>query len=52
MSEPKFAKKQLMESKTFDFPPDVAEAILEDNKTYTKGQAKRLLSEFLERKVQ
>ena len=51
MSEPKFTKKQLLSSKTLGFSTDVIEAVLEENKTYTRGQAKRLLSEFLKRKV-
>jgi hypothetical protein len=50
-AEPKFTKEQLVKSKAFSQHKDTLNAILEAGKTYTKEQAERLVSEFLERKV-
>ena len=49
-AEPTFTKEQLVKSKTLNLPRD-AVAILEDGKVYTKDQAVRLVTDFLERKV-
>ena len=50
-AESKFTKEQLVKSKAFSQHKDALNAILEAGKTYTKEQAERLVSEFLERKV-
>ena len=48
---PVFTKEQLVKSKTLNLPRDAVAAILEDGKVYTKDQAVRLVTDFLERKV-
>ena len=48
---PVFTKEQLVKSKTLGVPQDAVAAILEDGKVYTKDQAVRLVTDFLERKV-
>jgi len=50
-AEPRFTKEQLVNSKAFSQHGDALVAILDAGKTYTKAQAERLVSEFLERKV-
>lgn len=48
---PSYTKDQLVKSKTLGLPRDAVMAVLEDGKTYTKDQAVRLVTDFLERKV-
>ena len=43
--------KKKVKSKTLNLPRDAVAAILEDGKVYTKDQAVRLVTDFLERKV-
>lgn len=50
-AEPTFTKEQLVKSKTLNLPRDAVAAILEGGKVYTKDQAVRLVTDFLERKV-
>lgn len=47
----RFTKGQLATSEAFSTMRDAANALLDENKTYTKKEAKRLLHSFLERKV-
>lgn len=49
--EPTFSKEQLVNSKTLGLSKDVVSAILKDGQHYTREQAIRLVTEFLERKV-
>lgn len=46
-----YTKKQLMEAKTLELHKDVLDVVLDNRKTYTKDQAKRLVFHFLEREV-
>ena len=46
---PTFTKEQLVKAKTLNLPR--VAAVLEDGKVYTKDQAVRLVTDFLERKV-
>ncbi len=48
---PVYTKEQLVKSKTLGLPRDAVAAVLEDGRNYTKEQAVKLVSEFLERKV-
>ena len=48
---PTFTKEQLVRAKTLNLPRDAVAAVLEDGKVYTKDQAVRLVTDFLERKV-
>lgn len=48
---PTFTKEQLVKAKTLNLPRDAVAAVLEDGKVYTKDQAVRLVTDFLERKV-
>lgn len=48
---PKFTKDELLRSKTLGFPGDVVKAVLKDDGSYTREEAKGLLSDFLCRKV-
>lgn len=50
-AEPRFTKNQLVNSKAFAPYRDALAAILDGSKTYTKEQAERLVTEFLQRKV-
>lgn len=50
-AEARYTKAQLLSSKALKLPRDVVSAVLADGKTYTKDQALRLVSDFLERKV-
>lgn len=49
--EPTFSKEQLVKSQTLGLPRDAVAAILKDGQQYTREQAMRLVTEFLERKV-
>ncbi len=46
-----FTKEQLVQSKAFSHQKDILMAILDADKTYTKAQVEKLVSEFLKRKV-
>ena len=50
-AEPVFTKEQLVHSKAFSHQKDILMAILDADKTYTKAQVEKLVSEFLKRKV-
>jgi len=50
-AEPVFTKDQLVNSKAFSHQKDILMAILDADKTYTKAQVEKLVSEFLKRKV-
>lgn len=47
----RFTKRQLAESAALRDKRDLVNALLDENKTYTMEEAKRLLHSFLERKV-
>ncbi len=49
--EPKYTKKQFLASKTLGYNRDVLAAVLVDGGEYTKPQAKKLVEDFLKRKV-
>lgn len=46
-----FTKEQLVKAKTLNLPRDAVAAVLKDGEVYTKDQAVRLVTDFLERKV-
>jgi hypothetical protein len=48
---PVFTKEQLVKSKTLGVPQDAVAAILKDGQTYTREEAVRLVTDFLERSV-
>ena len=48
---PVYSKEQLVSSKPLGLPRDAVQAILKDGQEYTREQAIRLVTEFLERKV-
>ena len=48
---PVFTKKQLVKSKTLGVPRDAVAAILKDGQAYTREEAVRLVTDFLERSV-
>lgn len=48
---PVFTKEQLVKSKTLGLPQDAVAAILKDGQTYTREEAVRLVTAFLERSV-
>lgn len=48
---PTFTKEQLVKAKTLNLPRDAVAAVLKDGEVYTKDQAVRLVTDFLERKV-
>ena len=48
---PTVPQEQLDKSQPQHLPRDAVAAILEDGKVYTKDQAVRLVTDFLERKV-
>ena len=50
-AEPTFSKEQLVKSKTLGVPQDAVAAILKDGQTYTRKEAVRLVTDFLERSV-
>ena len=50
-AEPTFTKEQLVKSKTLNLPRDAVAAILKDGQTYTREEAVRLVTDFLERSV-
>ena len=45
-----FAKTQFLESKTWEYTKDLTDAILEDDKQYTKEEAKQAIETYLNRK--
>ena len=49
--KPYYTKEQLMKAKTLELHKDVLDVVLDNQKTYTKDQAKRLVFHFLEREV-
>lgn len=49
--EPTFTKEQLVRSETLGLPRDAVAAILQDGLQYTRDQAIRLVTAFLEREV-
>ena len=48
---PVFTKEQLVKSKTLGVPRDAVAAILKDGQAYTREEAVRLVTDFLERSV-
>jgi spore coat polysaccharide biosynthesis protein SpsF (cytidylyltransferase family) len=50
-SEPAFTKEQLVASADFRDQRDLVAAVLEDGKSYTKGQAEDLVDRFMKGKV-
>ncbi len=48
---PVFTRAQLMGAKRFEYPRDVAAAVLAEDKSYTMDEAQKLVQAFLERKV-
>lgn len=51
ITKPLFTKAQLICSKTIGLPRDILSVVLKEDASYTKDQATRLVSAFLERKV-
>ncbi len=42
-----FTKTQFLESKTWGYPKDLTNAVLEDDKQYTKEEAKQKIETYL-----
>lgn len=51
VEEPRYTKLDLLQSKKFRHLRDVITALLDDNKTYTIGEAEALIDRFLKGKV-
>lgn len=45
-----FEKTQFLQSKTWEYSRDLTDAVLEDNKQYTKEEAKEEIKTYLNRK--
>ena len=48
----KFPKEQWAASKKYRDKPDLIEALLEDEKSYTEKQVEKILSDYLNKEVQ
>ncbi len=48
---PIFTRQQILAGRTMGYPQDVLAAVLVEGKTYTKEEAGKLASSYLERKV-
>lgn len=46
MAENKYTKEQLTNAELEDFNPDVLQVVLEDKKTYTMREVKKLVDAF------
>lgn len=47
----KFEKKQFLESKTFDYPKDLVQAILKDGIYYSRDDAKKAIEAYLTKEI-
>lgn len=45
-----FEKTQFLQSKTWEYSHDLTDAVLEDNKQYTKEEAKEAIETYLNNK--
>lgn len=46
-----FEKKQLLNSVTIGYPRDLVQAVLEEEKLYTKQEAQLVIEEYLGREI-
>ena len=48
--EPKFSKRQLLNSKKYQHQTDLLNAILENDKSYSLSEVDKLINEFMKKK--